>query len=134
MSAYIVNELTINRVINLIILFSKEREFTERRYPLLKNAILRPSKMGNKLYSMNVKAINSRYDNNINIKEIDNYSYSNIDISKHQGLKSIECFLYQCSEGNITNYDLYKELTELRSDLISNIVFTSDEYKKAEWK
>jgi len=50
-----------------------------------------------------------------------------------QTLKSLSCLLYQCSEGDAEQSDLYQDLRKLEGYIAKNIVSNMEEYIKAEW-
>ena len=50
-----------------------------------------------------------------------------------QVLKSLQCFLYQCTEGTIPKRKLYKTLRDIERVLINDIISKLPEYDKAEW-
>lgn len=52
----------------------------------------------------------------------------------YQLLKSLHCYLYQCSEGDVYNTPIYKAIEKLSERLTEYIVFHLPEYKEAEWK
>jgi len=51
-----------------------------------------------------------------------------------QVLKSLACFLYQCTEGDIPERGLYKALESLWNKLAARIVYNSQEYIEAPWE
>jgi len=48
-------------------------------------------------------------------------------------LKSLQCLIYQCSEGSVVKTGLYKKLIEVKNDLQDLIISDMPEYKKAVW-
>lgn len=52
----------------------------------------------------------------------------------YQILKRIECFLYQCKEGDTPNELLFKGLEQLESKLMHYIVQNSQEWHDAAWE
>lgn len=59
--------------------------------------------------------------------------YSNASTSKIQCLKSINCLIYQCSEGDVVKTALYKKLVEVKNDLMDDIISDLPEYDAAVW-
>jgi len=95
------------------------------------------------LVNMNKEALKARYPQSYAemIGETIFDSKSNIYRTQYAGLtyhfqflKSLQCYLYQCYEGNIPDCDLYKELTNLKHTLQSYIISKMPEYQAAEWK
>jgi len=50
-----------------------------------------------------------------------------------QSFKSAQCLRYQCSEGNVPETELYKQLETLIAAMAESIVQELPEYDKAEW-
>ena len=53
--------------------------------------------------------------------------------SEVQFFKSLQCFLYQCAEGDVDDRPLYKTLTAIQNLLAPFINTDSPEYDEAEW-
>lgn len=56
-----------------------------------------------------------------------------IPISYYQLLKSIDCYLYQCSEGNVPELALYKAVKNIRAILANWIIRNTTAYNEAKW-
>lgn len=130
MSAYIVGKQTIDRIINGILARRKELNFVKGipRIPFDDSTEL--SAFGQKLWDMNKAAVDYRYSKN---NERQTYTFSGMPVTHVQALKSLRCFLYQCSEGDIIKSPLYKELYQLSLELAYAIATDSTAYDKAEW-
>jgi hypothetical protein len=59
--------------------------------------------------------------------------YTEASSCKIQLLKSLQCLIYQCSEGSVIKTGLYKKLLEVKSDLQDLIIRDLPEYEKAVW-
>lgn len=149
MSSFIVSNATINRIVAVLEYATQwKRLFPNPAYTSetlqvfnLKSA----EDLGNRLYALNVAAINARYPdtvNNINnaLGTIDNngnhvpYKYMlTLPGNRFQGLKAIDCLIYQCSEGDIVNRPLYKALKNYGLAICSDIVGDMPEYENAKW-
>lgn len=103
-------------------------------------------KIFNALYSLNVKAVNGRYNDNEpeTIEKPTQYpilyhpkDYGNgHDIIKpwhYKLLKTLQCFIYQCCEDATINEPLYKALEELEKTIVFYIVQNQEEYTAAPW-
>lgn len=55
------------------------------------------------------------------------------DIGNVQLFKSIQCWLYQCAEGDVPADPLYQAFEEFSSKLAQHIVYDLPEYAKAQW-
>lgn len=56
-----------------------------------------------------------------------------IPISYYQLLKSIDCYIYQCSEGNVPESALYKAVDDIRAMLANWIIRNTIAYNAANW-
>jgi len=83
------------------------------------------------LYKMNVAAVDARYEEQNEI----NYEYRvNLQTgSKVAIYKSISCLLYQCAEGDVPKWNLYKLMNEIMHDIGDQIISKMPEYKNAKW-
>lgn len=90
-----------------------------------------PNVLGQKLVAMNVAAVDQRYEER---NPVDMYRWRRaLETSPVQALKSMQCLLYQCSEGNVPEWPLYKVLDDAISYLAQHIVERMPEYEKASW-
>lgn len=82
------------------------------------------------LYSLNAVAYLDRYG-----EEVEGSAYYEREDTKNlfQVIKYLDCFLYQCFEGETPQDPLYKVLAKISSYLCSEAVGQSAEYIKAEW-
>ena len=53
--------------------------------------------------------------------------------TRHQYLKSLDCFIYQCSEGDVPQNPLYQAIDKLGDALAHAIATECEEYSTAEW-
>ncbi len=80
-------------------------------------------RIGRQLYAMNARAVNHRYNED---DKPPGYAYSPFhendpDIVKH---KALRCLLYQCSEGDVPESDLFKEADRV-ADAVAGQLFSS---------
>lgn len=100
------------------------------------------------LYQLNVDAYKARYGETVEIPEKpeghyfvkfeqavsdDGYAYSKVTADHYQIYKTLECFLYQCSEGTVDEEPLFKGMVELKKAFASMIVSGTEEYNNADW-
>lgn len=136
MSAFVVGDETINRVVGW--LNNSDRQFVLR--DILKMAEINPSdeewreKLGASMFQMNCDAVNARYGEGQagEFRPLD-YKWGWENSSDVQVLKSLQCWLYQCSEGDIPERPLYREFRDLERIIACKIVDRLPEYSKAEW-
>jgi hypothetical protein len=128
MSAFVVDNSTISRVVTF---FQHSRYFG----PVVAGYDLRQANdrhaLGFVMHSMNVSAVGQRYLGYLG--EVVPYKFSYEFGSTFAALKSLECWIYQCSEGDIPERQLYKDMKELSAQLAMSIVSELPEYKSAPW-
>src|SRR3954463_14422511 len=108
MSAYIVEDKTINRVV-CYLNSHVQREFSWLFREILKAAHVEPSdddwttKLGISMAMLNDSAMDARYGKNTAVSDREGVSYTFHweQASPIQVLKSLQCWKYQCSEGSI---------------------------------
>jgi hypothetical protein len=140
MSSFIVSEETIQNIIGIF--YFKGTEYSLLSYQLDKilgkeDNCQALDRLGRKLIKLNIQAVNSRYPKHQITQEeeksIKAFSVNAQHVPRIQRFKSLQCFLYQCSEGNIPSRKLFKQLAELKHSLADIIVSRTPEYEKAEW-
>ena len=143
MSAYIVDNKTINRIVSAL-LYSLELRSLNGPLPPMYNAWLKefsqdePEEIGLALYGMNYNAVMQRYPD-LKSDELPGpvdagYKYSDEPIpSAVQIFKSLQCYMYQCSEGNVPQLPLYKALEDYRISIMEHMITNTPEYDQASW-
>ena len=90
------------------------------------------------MYKLNCEGVDARYGEGEH-KEFypAGFKYEHIWPANnlHQIIKSINCFLYQCSEGEISRdtRPIYRLLEDLSYKLCYHIISRTPEYDKAVW-
>jgi len=138
MSAYIVEDKTINRIVNRLVFEtsnnpnfdSLKEQLSKLGYDLSDESF--PRKLAKDMFALNVSAVNQRYNEK---EEATKFNYAQGPIaSLIQTLKSLNCWVYQCTEGDVPENDLYKFFTDtFRNYLLKKIVYDLPEYDRAEW-
>ncbi len=85
---------------------------------------------------MNIDALVARY------KEVDvdmnAYKFISVDYSLLEAIKCMDCYLYQCSEGDIPKRYIYTEAVKVRNMLILDYmhekIMNSPEYEALPWE
>lgn len=125
MSAYVVSQETLHRVVRACDKFA----FFYTDFPEIRHC----NDLGFRLSKFNCDAVNFRYPNGP--KEIPFYDgYVRPNVSDGQLLMSLECFLYQCDEGDFDEYDLFIKLVEVKERIKNTLISNLPEYKNAEWR
>ena len=93
--------------------------------------------LGQALREMNVAAVIARYGPSDKLPgptPLLPYEYQSVMApSPIQAIKSLACYLYQCSEGDMPKESLYQQLSQWHGDLCEHQVIQSDAYEAAEW-
>jgi hypothetical protein len=130
MSAFIVEKKTIDRIVSYIH-ENGTIHHTQSYYPAIYDVYKGdPNKLGQVLWVMNIGAVNQRYKEK---NPISLYYYEYYPTNIIQTYKSLQCYLYQCAEGNVLKTSLYKDLDKLSCDIADKIISDLPEYKNAEW-
>ncbi len=94
------------------------------------------------LRQMNIDALNASYEDSEDMYDELGYT-DGCDIWKprdgvqpwhYQLLKSLDCYLYQCSEGDVPKRKLYKAMDMFCVRLAGFIARNQPEYQESEWK
>lgn len=124
MSSYIVDKMTIDRIISGILQSQIDNEIRDE-------CIMDCSDFGQRLWNMNVNAVDQRYDE---ITRRNVYEFKKVVVSKIQAYKSLRCLMYQCSEGDVPDSELYKQMDVFGDRMASNIVYDLPAFDQAEWE
>ena len=137
MSAFVVEDKTINKVVTKLA-YDRDGDWLLRK---LKDAgydlhtLEERTKLGWDMFSLNIRAVNMRYEDKpadqfrpLNYKYILEGNYPKISC-----IKSLSCWLYQCSEGDCDESPLYKLMEEIKTSWLYSVVSRLPEYEKAEW-
>ncbi len=140
MSAYIVEDKTINRVVTW---FKREvatnRHFTldclAREYGVDLTSDQWEEKLAQAMFQLNCDGVNAQYGNGEAEKFRPlNFTYKpEIYHSLVQVLKSLQCWMYQCNEEDVPQTKLYQLFEAVEHHLALKIVMDLPEYDKATW-
>ena len=137
MSAFIVSDKTMARVVNAVV--KKTNGYEAGHFYLFGTVPMEAgkpdslSKLGTALYQMNADAVNQRYGDT---DKGPVYHHRNIwpESNSYQDLKAVHCLLYQASEGNVPETsDLFKALEQMAGDMAYDIVSQDHRFDAAEW-
>jgi hypothetical protein len=141
MSAFIVEDKTINTVVTWLALeiglsdgYVLRKKVKRLGYNYHTYSWLQT--LANDMFQLNVDGVNARYGNG----EAEKFRPLNFKYQSHyvltttQVLKSLQCWLYQCAEGEVPKTKLYKFFdTFVVMHLLKKIVYSLPEYDKANW-
>jgi len=127
MSAFVVKDETINRIVAL--LFSQKVEFCG--IPLVLSTEEQRARFGKELFDMNVESVRQRYGDE---PECQDYQYQEVPApSLIKGHKALSCLLYQSCEGDVEKSSLYQMMDRIHARLAQKIVHLLPEWDKAPW-
>jgi hypothetical protein len=93
-------------------------------------------KLGQAMFLLNFDGVESRYGKGEakTFRQL-NYQYQYTqEVPLVQVLKSLQCWLYQCLEGNVPDTKLYKLFDhDVQLYLMEKIIDQMPEYRKAKW-
>ena len=142
MSSFIVEAKSISAIIN----FLQSDEDAYKGEPLRELAALgfdlddfsekadSDTLLGQAMLDLNYEAFNTRYADHQCEGESYHHHFAAKTPSRVQALKHIQCWLYQCSEGDkIPATPLFKAFETIQLHLLKRIVMSLPEYHMAEW-
>lgn len=128
MSSYVVEDNTINAIVNYL-WRDRDNEHIKRQLGMTDEASL-----GEEMYRLNLAAVEDRYGDyaagemcNLDYK----YRRTPLHISRIQAIKSLSCWLYQCSEGQVPEHPLFKLMEKYKGELAMDIVRAMPEWDAA---
>lgn len=145
MSAFIVEDKTINRVVswcNVVGMAGHVHKYFYCIKPLIELGYKLDTELGCKrlaeeMFTLNCEGVEERYGEGQaeEFRPLDfNYHFTGSGINIYQLVKSLRCFLYQCCEGDIPELNsLYHALDKVSMEICYHIVTRSDRYEAAEW-
>ena len=140
MSAFVVQDETINQVVRFLWLHRDDRGTNEPLF-LVKQAGYDVStregreRLASAMFALNVEAVNQRYgpDQAQRFRPLDFHYTDGIHTTPVATLKLLGCWFYQCSEGNVPETELYELMYQVERAIAYQIVTRSAEYDKAPW-
>ena len=140
MSAYIVEDSTINRIIAFLARKTEQKE-TWLTQPLLDlgyklDTLLGCKRLGEELFTLNCDAIEQRYGEGEAQKMSNDEMYHFLRVSSSgniQTLKAMRCWLYQCSEGDVGKNPLYQAIDQVSLKLAYEALTRTKEYEACSW-
>lgn len=95
------------------------------------------TELGRKILDLNFIAYSGRYTEELSEEDksyINEYKFNDdLKVSDMQGLKSLHCIIYQCSEEGADETIFYKQLIDLKNKIQYYLLSCSDEYEEATW-
>lgn len=130
MSAYIVEDKTINRIVTYIM---TNGDMFYERTQLAKLGYTNPVPLGEAMFKLNCKSVEERYGKGEakKFRKLD-YHYQPVECSRMVAFKALRCYLYQSCEGKCEETKLYKALEEISGKIAIYIVRDLPAYDTAE--
>jgi hypothetical protein len=137
MSAYIVEDATINAVISFL---AKDRKGDYMRRQILEETgcdletTLGREALGQAMFALNCNAVEQRYGDGEAkaFRDLDYKFALNIMASRFSAYKCLKCWLYQCSEGDVPDTSLlYAAMNRVKGEMADDIVSALPEYESA---
>jgi hypothetical protein len=139
MSAFMVGDQTINRVVTWLTREVAASHFElhrlAREFDIDLTSDRWDEKLANAMFQLNCDGVNARYGEGEAEKFRPlNFKYKQEDyFSLVQVLKSLQCWMYQCCEGDVPQTKLYQFFEGVERHLALKIVRDLPEYEKAKW-
>jgi hypothetical protein len=139
MSAFMVKDETINRVVEWLYWEVTKnqwlRDKLETASGIDTTTYAWAEALGKAMFDLNIAGVNDRYrDGEAGKFRKLTYHYTPGHGSPIQVLKSLQCWLYQCTEGEVVKQPLYQFFQdEVEPHLMSSIINDLPEYRAAEW-
>ena len=144
MSAYIVDNETINDIVSFLYFDAWTNsgptfgELAKRLksigYDLTREEC--QDALAYEMFDMNREAVIYRYDQ----ETVDDtwpieyeWQFNSQPRNMVETYKALQCWLYQCLEGDVPNHTLYKTMQKVQEDMAYMIISSLPEYKKAAW-
>lgn len=130
MSAFLVSDATITKILD---------GFHMRGSPIWDEGRMHTAtpaqfdQLGRDLLIMNHHALNARYGDEMPESVEYTYPMRFGTTTRIQVYKAIQCFLYQCSEGDVPESLLFERVGQWSRDVASAIIYDLPEYERTPW-
>jgi hypothetical protein len=131
MSAFIVSTDCMHRVVDAIM--EDHRRNSEPFAGIPKESPDAADMIGRQLFQLNRRAVLDRYPGDEEYAAVPAYSHHPLRASKVARFKAIRCLLYQCSEGDVPESPIFKQLEDVSWDLAYTIISELPEWECADW-
>lgn len=133
MSAFVVETQTIDNILTALETMNRRQGWPERRLKEL-GFELGPegfNALGQAMLQLNVDAYNHHYEGS---QPVESYRHRYRSISPLQGYKSLQCWLYQCSEGDVPNQPLFTFFHDkVKPIMADGIIADIPQYDRCTW-
>lgn len=115
MSAFIVGTKCMNMAVEAM--FKDNSQYTR-------------TELGKRMVSLNHEAIRQRYGKDVAAPE---FVLKPVTCGKVERYKALQCLIYQCSEGDCEQAEIYGMMVRRKAELAAEIVHDLQEYDDADW-
>jgi hypothetical protein len=144
MSAFVVDDRTINRIVTWLELaaYSKgnphwhDAETIRKRLGYNLATPGEAERLANDMFTLNCQAVNQRYSDKPARTDFHPRPFvykATMPVRVIQALKHLSCWLYQCSEGDIPETEMFQAFDRIRYDVAYQLIARSEDYEKAQW-
>ena len=133
MSCFIVSADTVDRIISTIEL---QGGWARHAADLPVTYLFDWNALGRAMLDLNATAFNARYGGRFadEVPEgLDRYVWQGRYVTLVAGYKSLRCYLYQCSEGEVPDHPLFRALRGYADALAVTLAENTPEYRSAAW-
>jgi hypothetical protein len=140
MSAFMVEDETINRIVTWLRREVSNSRFAidpvARKYGIDLGSSNWDEKLAKAMFQLNCDGVNQRYGEGEaeRFRPLDFRYKPEFCHSLVQVIKSLQCWMYQCCEGDVPRTKLYQFFEEVERHLALQIVMDLREYQTAKWE
>lgn len=134
MSAYMVEDSTINNIVATLRQNDSARYLLKRAgYDLYSDNDCKT--LAIRMFVLNKRGVESRYGKGsaLEFRPLDFTYRSTAPHGLTAAFKSLQCWLYQCTEGNVPDSMLYRVMDNVKGALACEIVMNTQAYQLAKW-
>lgn len=134
MSAFLVEDVTINRIVNWLLRELSQSYYLTEELKKLGYEVDDMERLAKDMFRLNLNSLKQRYGSAEGFRELCfTYKYTS-PVAKIQVLKTLQCWLYQCAEGNVVRKKLFRFFDEaVKMYLMSRVIYELPEYDEAKW-
>ncbi len=131
MSAYVVENKTINKIITFLNGNQDMRSYLYHSKGIDLDTHEKSQNFGQRLLALNIQAVNERYNESESVFQPFEFHYELTD--EIGAYKALRCLIYQCSEGDVPKTELYKTLNDIENYMAHLIISRLKIYDERPW-
>lgn len=130
MSSFVVTNKTINQVVSHLQTCDSKRTYDHWMRQAMGFSLTNTQELVDHMLSLNLTAIYIRYGDEPSGVA---YTFRHVPVTEIQAYKSLQCWLYQCTEGKASTNPFYKVMERIAGSIASHIISKLPGYEKAHW-